>query len=71
MGQPSQRTDGEAVDRVCETAHTEREHQTTGKRVGTKNDTCPMGSHATTVEISERSSAQRRQQEWHSSKLKH
>jgi hypothetical protein len=40
--------------------HTEREHQTTGKRVGTKNDTRPTGPHDTPLVISERSYSQRR-----------
>jgi hypothetical protein len=36
MGQPTQMTDGQAIDCVRETTHTEREHQTAGKRVRTK-----------------------------------
>jgi hypothetical protein len=45
----------QTMDRVRETTHRAREHQTPGKIVGTKNDTPPiMGSHAKTMEVPER-----------------
>jgi hypothetical protein len=47
------------MDCVRETTHRSREHQTTGKRVGTKKN---IRSHATTMTIPEQSSTQRRQQ---------
>jgi hypothetical protein len=50
------------MNRVRETTFRAREHQTTGKRVGTKNDTRSMGSHATTVAVPERRPTRRRQQ---------
>jgi hypothetical protein len=50
------------MDCIRETTHRAREHQTPGKRVGTKNDTRSMGQHATNMAIPEQSSTQRRQQ---------